>query len=79
MGALFGGGGQSISSPPPPPPLPPAAAPPTLANPASAVSGAVQRQRASGAAGAGFDSTLTNTGGSLGQPTPSTAQRSLLG
>ena len=75
--ALFGGGPSAPATPV----LPPAAAPPTLANPAVSMAGADQRSKAAAAAGAGFDSTLTNVGGAQGlQPAADqTAKRSLLG
>ena len=62
------------------PAIPPAANPPTMANPGVSAAGAANRSRATAMAGAGFDSTITNQGGSAGLLTPpSTAQRSLLG
>ena len=67
MGAIMGGGK-------------PSAPPPTMANPNSAQSAAMQRSRATAAAGAGFAGTVQNTGGSQGLTDPaSTAPRSLLG
>lgn len=76
-GALFGGGPSVPSIPA----VPPAAAPATLANPSSSQAGIVERQQASAAAGAGFNNTLTNTGGAGGLVPPANQQatRSLLG
>lgn len=59
---FFGGG----PSPPSVPAVPPAAIPATLANPGVSQAGATQRSQAAAAAGAGFDSTLTNSGGAPG-------------
>lgn len=79
MGALFGGGGGSAPVVPPVPPVPPSASPATLANPAVSMAGATQRSRAAAAAGAGFDNTLTNTGGPGGLVPAQTSGKSLLG
>ncbi len=65
------------SAPPAPPPPPPT--PPTYADSSVRASGSAARFAAAATSGAGFADTIKNVGGEAGAPTPSTAQKQLLG
>jgi len=68
-------GSKAPPAPPPPPPPPNPGTPATTSQQA----GEAERSAAAAAQGSGFDNTVTNTGGSLGQANAPTASKQLTG
>ena len=70
------GKGPSAPAPPPPPPPPPN---PGIPADAARAAGVLERRQAAVAGGAGFDNTVTNTGGDTGVASAPVERKQLLG